>query len=191
MKKLLIILFFLLPLITIAQLDDDYARHNELKANVFNLIALKAADFSYEHLINSQSSVGVSIFYNLKDNKISDFEEIFDFYYREKLAITPYYRYNFLDSYSKAFFVEGFGMYNEQEYFYDVDDDIYQENENLYSDETSNNFAVGVSVGVKFMSSGGFVFEIYGGIGRNIYATNDDIATEMVRRIGASIGFRF
>ena len=55
----------------------------------------------------------------------------------------------------------------------------------------SHNVAVGISVGGKFVSSKGFVFEIYGGIGRNIYQSNKDFATELVPRVGASLGYRW
>lgn len=191
MKKIVLISLFLLPLIAVAQDDNDYAGHSELKVNMLNLIVMEAVDFSYEYLINPQSSVGVSAFYNLKDDDASDFEKVFGFYYREKFALTPHYRYNFLNTYSKAFFIEGFCMYNEQKYF---DKYLFNSNEEkkvLYADETSNNVAIGVAVGGKFVSKGGFVFELYGGVGRNIHTSNNDIATEMVRRVGASIGFRF
>ncbi|QCX39659.1 DUF3575 domain-containing protein [Aureibaculum algae] len=191
MKKLLIISLFSLTLISFAQEDSDSIRRNELKVNVFNLIGLKVIDFSYEHLLDEQSSVGVSFFFNLKDNELSDFEDVFELYYNEKLAVTPYYRYNFLNRYTRAFFIEGFGMYNVQENFnnsgYENEYDPVVED----YEATSNNFAIGVSVGGKFVSGKGFVFEIYGGFGRNLYTSNDNIATDFVRRVGASIGFRF
>ena len=180
-----------MTLISFAQEDSDSIRRNELKVNVFNLIGLKVIDFSYEHLLDEQSSVGVSFFFNLKDNELSDFEDVFELYYNEKLAVTPYYRYNFLNRYTRAFFIEGFGMYNVQENFnnsgYENEYDPVVED----YEATSNNFAIGVSVGGKFVSGKGFVFEIYGGFGRNLYTSNDNIATDFVRRVGASIGFRF
>ena len=60
-----------------------------------------------------------------------------------------------------------------------------------YSDDTSSNLAFGVAVGSKFVSSGGFLFEFYGGAGRNIVTGDSDIAYELVPRVGVSLGYRF
>ena len=190
MKKIALMLLFLLPLISFAQEDNDYIKRNELKVNALNLVVLKAVDFSYEHLIDAQSSLGAAIFFNLKDNQASDFEDIFELYYHEKFTFTLYYRYNFLKRYTRAFFIEGFGMYNVQKNFSNSTYDNEMDPVVADVDATSNNVAVGVSVGGKIISGKGFVFEIYGGVGRNIYTSNDNIATEMVKRVGASIGFR-
>ncbi len=189
MKKLLIIFIIVLPFFSFSQEEQPAVKHHELKGNAFNLIVFKAVDFSYEYLIDAESSIGTSFFYNLKDNKQSVFEEVFDFYYHEELAVTTYYRHYFLDKNTSGFFLEAFGMYNVQEDFDDYYDDGYDGI--LYLDESSNNFAVGISVGGKFVSKNGFVVDIYGGIGRNIYSSNEEIATEVVRRVGASLGYRF
>ena len=61
----------------------------------------------------------------------------------------------------------------------------------MYSDETSSNVAFGISVGGKFVTKKGFLFEIYGGVGRNIITSNNDVASEFVPRLGATLGWRF
>lgn len=167
--------------------DETKQAHHEVKANAFNLIVFKSIDFSYEYLIDSESSVGISALFSLQDNEDKDFED--GPYYNEKLAITPFYRRYFSSKYAWGFFLEAFGMYNLQEdydgyYNYDFDDYVY-------SEDTSGNFAIGISIGGKFVSRKGFAFEFYGGVGRNLITSNDDVATEMVPRLGASLGYRF
>ena len=49
-------------------------------------------------------------------------------------------------------------------------------------------FAVGISVGAKFVSKRGFIAEIYAGIGRDLLGESD---IEVVGRGGISIGKRF
>ncbi|MDY7394150.1 DUF3575 domain-containing protein [Aureibaculum sp. 2210JD6-5] len=190
MKKIFIISLFLLPFISFAQSDDhDYTRRNELKANAFNLIVLKAVDFSYEYLIDAKSSVGISFFFNLKDDKISDFEETFDLYYHEKQAFTPFYRRYISSKHAWGFFLEAFGMYNKQRN--SIEERTEMEPMNIKVMGTSNNFALGITAGGKIVVNNGLAFEFYGGVGRNIYTSNSDFSTEIVPRLGASIGYRF
>jgi len=171
------------------QNSDDRPKHSEIKANAFNLIVFKAVDFSYEYLIDSESSIGVTALFNLQDNDEKDFED--GPYYNEKMAITPFYRRFFSSKYAWGFFMEAFAMYNLQE-----DYDGYYEYNNgneyyVYDDETSSNLAFGMSVGGKFVSRKGFAFEFFGGVGRNLTTSNDDVATELVPRLGVNLGFRF
>ena len=88
-----------------------------------------------------------------------------------------------------GFFIEAFGMFNKQEldeyYYYD-----YFEEPDITPGQT-NNFALGFSLGGKFVSSKGFVFEFFGGIGRNLFTSNDYDSTEFVPRLGISLGYRF
>ncbi|MCK4562674.1 MAG: DUF3575 domain-containing protein, partial [Flavobacteriaceae bacterium] len=101
----------------------------------------------------------------------------------------PYYRHFFLSKYAWGFFVEGFGMFNTQEidnyYYIDTNGDYYE------SDEKTTNFALGLSLGAKFVSEQGFVFEFFGGIGRNLFTSNSDYSSEIVPRLGTSFGYRF
>ncbi len=167
--------------------EEQVVKHHEVKTNAFNLIFFKSVDFSYEYLIDSESSAGISLLFNLQD-----FDN--DFYddgpiYNEKFAITPYYRRFFSSKYAWGFFLEAFGMYNVQESldgYYDYNTDDY-----IYSDEKSNNVAFGISIGGKFVSKKGFLFEFFGGAGRNIYSSNEYIATEIVPRAGVTLGYRF
>ena len=186
MKKILIILLFISSFSLTAQ-EQDKVRHHELKANAFNLIVFKSVDFSYEYLIDSESSIGVSILANLQNEEDINDDEI-DVYYNETLAITPFYRRFFSRKHAWGFFLETFAMYNKQK---DFDDFDYVNNVEIDSGETSDNFALGLAVGGKFVTRKGFAFEFFGGVGRNLSTSNNDVGTELVPRLGASLGYRF
>ncbi|ALM08667.1 hypothetical protein SB49_13265 [Sediminicola sp. YIK13] len=152
---------------------------DELKINAFNLITFTYMDLSYERLLNEEASLGVSVLFNIgEENEILD--------YFRNFSITPYYRQYFSKQYAEGFFVEGFGMLNSGEDFYYSFDE--QGNENN-SKETYTDFALGISVGGKFVTKRGFIAEIYTGLGRNLLG--DDTAPEIVSRGGISLGYRF
>ncbi|MCF6347496.1 MAG: DUF3575 domain-containing protein [Flavobacteriaceae bacterium] len=191
MKKIVISIITLLLFSTIifAQSEEKpRVKQHELKANAFNLIVFKAVDFSYEYLIDSESSVGASLLFNLQDPDDDSYAD--GPYYNEKFAFTPYYRRYFSSKHAWGFFIDAFGMYNVQKNY----DGYYDYNNNVYinsSNEESNNIAFGIAVGAKFVSRNGFIFEFFGGAGRNIYSSNEDFATEIVPRLGATLGYRF
>ena len=186
MKKLLsILLFFSLSTILFAQENDssqDIDKKHELKFNALGLLTSEWIDLSYEYLINEESSFGVALQFGLDDeNEISDT-------YR-KFSITPYYRRYFSQNYARGFYVEGFGMLHTSR------GDIFDPNSFLPNfnfvliEETRTNFALGISVGGKFVSKGGFTTDIYAGLGRNL--GENDFDTEVVGRVGISLGYRF
>ncbi len=158
---------------------DDVDR-DELKINVFNLIAFKYLDAAYERLIDEESSFGIGVLVNAGDN-----DDVFDYY--RQYSITPYYRRYFSKGYATGFFVEGFGMLNSGE------QEIYTFNEITFeterTGETYTDFALGITVGGKFITKKGFIAEVYTGIGRNFF--NTDFSPEVVGRGGVSLGFRF
>lgn len=159
--------------------QDDIDR-DELKINVLNLIAFEFADASYERILDEESSFGVGVLVNVGND-----DDIFDYY--RKFSITPYYRRYFSKGYASGFFVEGFGMLNSGE------EDIFEFNditfETVRTGENYTDFALGISIGGKFISKKGFVAEIYSGIGRNFFSS--DFSPEVVGRGGVSLGFRF
>ena len=189
MKK--IALFLLLTLLSLqftaqereetkeSKYPQDVDKKYELKINAFNLIGLSALDLSYERLINAESSYGVAVFYNFTD--IND-----DIGFPKKFSLTPYYRWFFSEStFARGFFVEGFGMLNTYQ-------DIYYRN-NSESIENDTSFALGISVGGKFITKSGFTTEVYLGVGRNLINNNEDDYFEfnIVGRFGISLGYRF
>lgn len=191
MKKLTFIVSLFFYALTFAQVEDAPVKKHELKANAFNLIVFKAADFSYEYLINEESSIGASLLFNLQKND-SNRDYIDGPHYQEKFAFTPFYRRYFSSKYAWGFFLEAFGMFNIQDDYDSYDYDIvYDPNISINRDETSSNVAFGISIGGKFVSKGGFAFEVFGGVGRNVYQSNENHASEIVPRLGASLGYRF
>lgn len=185
-RKLLLLLFLGTQFVSMAQDNSELPRKHEIKANALNLIVFKAPEFSYEYLLDPESSLGVSVLFNLYDRTDNNFLEP---YYTEKFALTPFYRRYFSSWDAAGFFLEAFGMYNVQEDYngsYDING-----NGTLYSDGRSNNLAFGISLGGKFVSRKGFAFEFYGGVGRNIITSTNNVGSELVPRLGASLGYRF
>ena len=182
MKKSIV--FFLFVVFIFSQIEaqedeNELTARNELKLNAFNLIAFTFVDASYESLLNEESSIGVGVLFNIgSEDEILD--EIRNF------SITPYYRQYFSKQYAKGFFVEGFGMINsgkQLDFYEDFEMTIAVEGES-YTD-----FALGISVGGKFVTPRGFVVEIYTGLGRNLLSS--EFAPDIVSRGGVSLGYRF
>ena len=187
MKK--IVLLFIMSCIgftTVAQEKEtvkypqDANKNHEIKLNAFSLIAFSSLDVSYEKLLNKDSSFGISLFYNLADIGR-------DLYCQKKCSLTPYYRWFFTETrYARGFFVEGFGMlntYQDRDYFFDSNEEVF----------TETDFALGISVGGKFIIKSGFTAEIYLGVGRNLFNNDDDsfFDNSLITRGGISLGYRF
>ncbi len=169
---------------------QDVEKKYELKLNAFNLIAFAALDISYEKLINTNSSFGVAVFYNFSDYADDDIA------YPKKFSVTPYYRWFFSEyDYAQGFFVEGFGMLNTYQDYYN-NYDSYDYNNNYDRIETQTGFALGISVGGKIVLTEGFTAEVLLGIGRNLIKEESDdndyyFQNEVVARFGISLGYRF
>ena len=189
MKKITLLILLFVSIVSIAQEKEenkytqDINKKHELKLNTFNLIAFSSLDISYEKLINIESSFGVALFYNFSDMEYNNIG------FPKKFSITPYYRWFFSENkFAKGFFVEGFGMLNTYE---DIFYDSYNDS-NKVQNETA--FALGISVGGKFVTKSGFTTEVYLGVGRNLIQNeNDDDFFEfnIVGRFGISLGYRF
>jgi hypothetical protein len=168
--------------------SQDIGKNYELKINAFSLITFSALDLSFERLINEDSSYGVAVFYNF-----SDYEDDDDIAFPKKFSITPYYRWFFSENqYARGFFIEGFGMLNTyQDIFYSRDS--YQ-NSNKVGTQTG--FALGISVGGKFITKEGFTAEVLLGVGRNLIKEKIDndynfFDYNILGRFGISLGYRF
>ena len=166
---------------------EGVEKKNELKLNAFNLIAFAALDISYEKVISANSSYGVAIFYNFSDYENDDIT------FPKKFSITPYYRWFFSEyQYAQGFFIEGFGMLNTFQDFYNS----YDDNNNYSKIKTQTSFALGISVGGKFVLKEGFTAEVLAGVGRNLIKgeSQEDYNTfqnEIIGRFGVSLGYRF
>lgn len=189
MKKIVVLILFVSISFSIVSQEkeekypQDVNKKHELKLNAFNLIVLSSLDVNYEYLLNKDASFGVGVFYNFNDLNS-------DLYYAKKFSLTPYYRWFFSETrFARGFFVEGFGMLNtfEDTAYY------YINNNNIYQAEKVTDFALGVSVGGKFVTKSGFTAEVYLGVGRNLFNNNNDNYNNysVVSRGGISIGYRF
>ena len=153
---------------------------NEIKGNALFLVA-GALEVTYEHLLNEESGVGISLFVPY-DNDIN-----------VNFSLTPYYRFYFGKKRAAGFFVEGFGMlnsYTQETYYYAYEDfPPYGTLETVTKDNITD-FALGFGLGGKWVTNRGFVFEINGGVGRNLF-NSSDTDTEIVGRGGITLGYRF
>ncbi|PCJ95402.1 MAG: hypothetical protein COA50_09360 [Flavobacteriaceae bacterium] len=106
--------------------------------------------------------------------------------YSRSFASTPYYRQYFSKKYAAGFFVEGFGMLNSgiEDYYYNDRIDSSSMGAFDYTD-----FALGISIGGKFIAKRGFVAEIYSRIGPNI--VESDNGPEIVGRGDIALRYRF
>lgn len=155
---------------------------HELKINAISIIVLSALDITYEHIVNEETSFGVSLFINGGNGDNIDDE------YRT-FSITPYYRNYFTSKYNQGFFIEVFSMYNQfNDYDYDYDFD--GDNNDNDSPRKVDAFALGFAAGGKWVTKKGFVAEISLGFGRNLFLKNND-EFSLVGRGGISIGKRF
>jgi hypothetical protein len=179
MKKItLSALLFIVGVSLFAQ--ENEPKQSELKINMSNLIGFKWLDVSYERLLNEESSIGVGTLFSL-DNKSEGLDEYRTF------SITPYYRQFFSSQYAQGFFVEVFTMlHSGKEYYYSYED--FPPYDSIENTKKYTDFAVGISVGGKWVSKRGFVAEVYAGIGRDMLNQSD---IEVVGRGGISIGYRF
>lgn len=185
MKKTIFAIILLTVLSVKGQNSDkqylqDIDKKHELRLDAFSLIVFSSFDVTYERLLNKDTSLGVSVFYNFNELDA-------DVYFPKKFSITPYYRWFFSETrYARGFFVEGFGMlntYKEEFQFFNSSTEIEQQ----------TNFALGVSLGGKFVTKSGFTAEIFVGVGRNLFNPEDNIFldNEIVGRGGISLGYRF
>jgi len=73
--------------------------------------------------------------------------------------------------------------YEEELFFFDSRTETEQETD----------FALGISVGGKFIIKSGFTAEVYLGIGRNLFNNGTDslIDNDLITRGGISLGYRF
>ncbi|MGB3775881.1 MAG: DUF3575 domain-containing protein [Leeuwenhoekiella sp.] len=147
---------------SIQSLEQEVPK-NEIKVNGAYLIA-GILEISYERLLSDESSVGFSIGASID----SDIDYTF--------FLTPFYRFFFGKKRAAGFFVEA--------------------NSNLYAEELNDDpsdqalgLGVGLAIGGKFVTKGGWVAEILAGAGRNFVNTNQ--IEEGYPRLGLSIGKRF
>lgn len=177
MKKILVCLWAVMSFSVMAQ-DSENAedfKRNEFKFNALGLV-LGSFEVSYERLLNEESALGISTSFAVLDE------------WDIRFALMPYYRHYFGKKPAQGFFAEGFGMLNT------VRDSVYDYNNSDYYNyerKTITDFAFGVGVGGKWVSKKGVIFEINGGVGRNLFSNEYNRDFRFIGRIGLTAGYRF
>jgi hypothetical protein len=176
MKKLFIVLCLSSFVLGFSQEKEpmDFKR-NELKGNAL-LLVLGSLEATYERILNEESGVGISV--SVPVDKYN---------WDINFAATAYYRYYFGKKPAAGFFGEAFGMLNN------VDDYVYTETPNNYSwsPEKITDFALGIGLGGKWITSKGLLLEVNAGVGRNLFNNKYDRDFELIGRGGITIGYRF
>jgi len=191
MKKIFLSLLLLVLSLSVFSQDEadedmsSLSNFNEIKLNGLYLVA-GAFDLSYERTLNEESGLGITVFIPFDE----ELKEDINFY------ISPYYRIYFGKKYAAGFFMEGFtiiGSYNDPRVrsFQSLQgfDPIFDER--IASlDEKVIDLAIGIGLGGKWVTNGGFVGELGLGFGRNLFNIEEsDI--EFIGKIAITIGYRF
>ena len=168
MRKLLVLFTVFIGTLSYAQ--------QELKIDLLDAVALKTVEISYETYISEQSSIGLSVLFNFEKQEA-------DFRYNEDRMLTPFFRHYFSVKGNWNMFGEVFFGLNTGE---TEEAPSLEGSEKQYKSYTDG--ALGVAIGSKYISSAGFVLDIYGGLGRNLFS---DKSPSVVPRVGINIGYRF
>jgi len=175
MKKLILLVCFTASFFGYSQDKEQVDfKKNEIKGNALFLVA-GALEVTYEHLLNEESGVGVSLFVPYDDS------------INTKFSLSPFYRFYFGKKPAAGFFVEGFGMLNS--YTQEASEGDFFSNY-VGPEKDVTDFALGFGLGAKWVTQRGFIFEINGGVGRNLFNSNDT-DYEIVGRGGITLGYRF
>ncbi len=167
MKKTVAIIVMFVASLTYGQ--------KEVTLDLGNALVMKTLQVSYEHYLTDQSSVGLSALFNFE-------ERTSDLRYNEDTMITPFFRHYFTANRNWNYFGEIFLGINSGE---DVVDD--SEGSPSFIQKYTDG-ALGVSVGTKYISNGGLVVSLLGGLGRNMFT---DKSPTVVPRFGVNVGYRF
>jgi len=170
-KRIFIMLFAISSIGLWAQTNDkENNSNNEIKINMGSLL-FELPEVSYEHIINEESSFGISVAFPIDKNKSVSYGFI----------VYPNYRIYFSNKRAAGFFFEGNSAIFSQRF----QKDGFPER----ADKNKIGFGLGIAIGGKFLTKSGFIGEIYIGGGRNF--VNTDIIDSGYPRAGISIGKRF
>ena len=155
----------------------------EFKLDFLDLIVFPALSIGYEKINNSSTAFGSTLFLNL-GGQDSD--------WNDNLAITPYYRFYFLQSEDYG----GYGVFAEVfTKFAFGDAEVWTSaNGGQYEEENYFDMALGLAVGRKWINRKGFTFETLFGIGRNLFFDEESDSSDRTAasaRLNISIGKRF
>ena len=192
MKKILITVFVLIPFLNISQevqkvevikSDSQIEKlnellgQNEIKIDFLDFLLFPALTIGYEKSRNSSTAFGATMFINLNGELGDD--------WNDKFAITPYYRFYFLESQDYG----GYGVFAE---IFTKFSSAKIENYSNLKRKSYTDISPGLAVGRKWINRKGFTFELMFGVGRNLLYDEDvnGMNTATIRS-GVSIGKRF
>ncbi len=160
----------------------------EFKLDFLDLLVFPALSVGYEKINDSSTAFGATLFINL-GGEDSD--------WNDNLAITPYYRFYFLQSEDYG----GYGVFAEVfTKFAFGDAEVYNDNFTnnstfpAYENENYFDMALGLAVGRKWINRKGFTLETLFGIGRNLFFDEESDSGDRSAasaRLNISIGKRF
>lgn len=174
------------------EFTDDFPK-NEFQINAFNLLIFSALDLSYEHIINDESSLGVSMLISLDGtDRLGDYDKP---YYYEGFALSPYYRIYFGNKPYAGFFVESFVIFSKGHYDYYSWEDTgcydcltIDDRYSPYKIKPFNELGIGFAVGAKFLTRRNFSVSIFGGVARNFLTSH---GPGVAPKVGISLGRRW
>jgi len=196
--KELIILFFIITLtsysqdkihqVEVVKTDtqiEEFSKQigtKEFKVDFFDLLVFPALSVGYEKINDSSTAFGTTLFINL-GGEVSG--------WNDNLAITPYYRFYFLQSEDYG----GYGVFAEVfTKFAFGDAGVDNETPPTSNEENYFDMALGLAVGRKRINRKGFTFETLFGIGRNLFFDEESDSGDRSAasaRLNISIGKRF
>lgn len=147
----------------------------EFRLNMLDLLTINALNFSFEKLVDSQNSYGVSAYLN---GKFTEFPYA-------KFSVSPFYRFYFLNKEgygARGRFVEVFSSFATGDG--DSESDLLSGSS---SDKSWTDVSLGVSVGKKWINKKGWTFEIYIGAGKYLFSED---SPSHVLRYGLTLGKR-
>ena len=154
----------------------------ELKVDFLDLLVFPALSVGYEKINDSSTAFGATLFINL-GGEDSD--------WNDNLAITPYYRFYFLQSEDYG----GYGVFAEVfTKFAFGDADVYNLTSSTYNEENYFDMALGLAVGRKWINRKGFTLETLFGVGRNLLFDEESDSSDRSAasaRLNISVGKRF
>ncbi len=154
----------------------------EFKLDFLDLLVFPALSVGYEKINDSSTAFGTTLFINLGGE---------DSGWNDNLAITPYYRFYFLQSEDYG----GYGVFAEVfTKFAFGDAEEYNEISNTSVDENYFDMALGLAVGRKWINRKGFTLETLFGVGRNLFFDEESDSGDRSAasaRFNISIGKRF
>ena len=154
----------------------------EFKLDFLDLLVFPALSVGYEKINDSSTAFGTTLFINL-GGEDSD--------WNDNLAITPYYRFYFLQSEDYG----GYGVFAEVfTKFAFGDAEVYNLTSSTYNEENYFDMALGLAVGRKWINRKGFTLETLLGVGRNLFYDEESDSSDRTAasaRLNISIGKRF